>query len=351
MTLKVVRRKSTGAWTISGTVAGQRIRLRATTNNRRLAEEQASALEAKILRETWHGPKAGTHTFPEAALSYLEAAPRSDSTKRDVLRIFEALGHVPLAEVDQEAAIQVREKVLRADASPAAYTRHVVTPLRAILNHAHALGWCHRPRIKAPRQPEGRTRFLTPAEAERLIEAAAPHLRPLLVFLLCTGTRMSEALELEWRDVDLASSRVILWKTKTGRRRVADLPPRVVATLSALPHREGPVFLTNRGEPYWSSGRNSGGQIKTGWRNALRRARLDPELTPHDLRHTWASWHYARYKDLLRLKQDGGWSSVELVERYAHLMSEGSAGAIQSFLEAAKHTHAGATTVPLSASV
>src|SRR5262249_11207941 len=141
----------------------------------------------------------------------------------------------PLGEVNQEAAIRLREKILRPDASPSAYTRHVVTPLRSILNHAHDLGWCDAPRIKAPKQSEGRTRFLLPAEAERLIEADASHLQPILVFLLCTGARMSEALELEWRDVDLEGGRVILWKTKTGRRRVAGLPPRAMAALAGLP--------------------------------------------------------------------------------------------------------------------
>ena len=38
---------------------------------------------------------------------------------------------------------------------------------------------------------------------------------------------------------------------------------------------------------------NAGGQIKTAWKGAIRRSGLDPELTPHDLRHTWASWHHA----------------------------------------------------------
>ncbi len=42
-------------------------------------------------------------------------------------------------------------------------------------------------------------------------------------------------------------------------------------------------------------------------------------MTPHSLRHTWASWHYAEHRDMLRLRFDGGWSSVTLVERYAHL--------------------------------
>ncbi len=54
-------------------------------------------------------------------------------------------------------------------------------------------------------------------------------------------------------------------------------------------------------------GRREGRQIKTAWRGG-RRAKLAPELTPHDLRHTWASWHYALNRDLLLLKVEGGWS-------------------------------------------
>jgi integrase len=55
-------------------------------------------------------------------------------------------------------------------------------------------------------------------------------------------------------------------------------------------------------------GRREDGEIKTAWRGARRRAKLAPELTPHDLRHTWASWHYALNRDLLLLKVEGAWS-------------------------------------------
>jgi len=284
-------------------------------------------------------------------LSYLEAAPRSAGTNRDVVRIFEALGEdTTLAEIDQEAAGRLRQMLLPTDAR-SSYARHIVTPLRAVLNYAADLGWCNPPRLKAPKQPEGRTRFLLPAEAERLIAAAAPHLQPLLIFILGTGARMSEALELEWRDVDLAGGRAIFWQTKSGKRRVAELPPRVIAALAELPHREGHVFVSRSGKPYWSSGRNAGGQIKTGWKGALRRAGLDRELTPHDLRHSWASWHYALQRDLLALKTEGGWSSVTLVERYSHLLPKGHEDEIRQFLglSAAPEPNHRGTPAPLAA--
>lgn len=42
----------------------------------------------------------------------------------------------------------------------------------------------------------------------------------------------------------------------------------------------------------------------------------------HDLRHTWASWHVQNGTSLQELQQLGGWSSYEMVLRYAHLSSD-----------------------------
>jgi len=39
----------------------------------------------------------------------------------------------------------------------------------------------------------------------------------------------------------------------------------------------------------------------------------------HDLRHTWASWHVQAGTPLHVLQELGGWESVEMVRRYAHL--------------------------------
>ena len=333
MPLTVVRRKSTGALTITGTVAGTRVRRRAQSDDPKLAAEEAATIETDLLRTAWHGERHGSRTFAEAALSSIEAEPRSANTKARVRRLLVALGTVTLAEVDQDTAIKLG-RALRPGAKPATYLREVVVPLRAILRHAADRGWTTSSRIATPRIADGRTRYLLPDEAERLLAAAAPHLRPLLIFLLGAGARMSEAIYLDWRDVDLTGARAIFWadRTKGGKRRVATLPPRVVGALGALTHPEGPVFRSQRGQAYADHRRAYGGQIDTAWKGAIRRAGLDPELTPHDCRHTWASWHYAIHKDLLALKIEGSWSSVALVERYAHLLPAGYEAAIRQFL-------------------
>ena len=221
MPLTVVRRKSTGALTITGTVAGTRVRRRAQTDDAKLATEEAAALEAEILRTAWHGERRGYRTFSEAVTSYLGAGPRSEHTKDYVRRILVALGSdTRLGQVDQDVAIRLRRLLLKPDAKPATYLRQIVTPLRAILRHAADRGWCDTPRIATPKTPSGRTRYLLPDEAERLIAAAAPHLKPLIIFLLGTGARMAEAVYLDWRDVDLTGGRAIFWadRTKAGNR-------------------------------------------------------------------------------------------------------------------------------------
>jgi len=355
MPLTVTRRKSIGALTISGTVAGQRIRRRAQSNDPKLAAEEAAALETEILRTEWHGERRSARSFAEAALSYIESGPRSENHKARIHRLLKAIGDIPLAAANQEKALELKRKLLRPDAAPGTYTRAIIMPMRAILNYAQKLGWCDVPHFVVPRENKGRTRFLFPEEAERLIEAAAPHLRPLLTFLVGTGARMTEAVYIEWRDIDLTGGRAIFWanRTKSGKRRDAYLPPCAVLALANLPHREGPVFrwqtrLREDGTPrhvraYVDRERRYGGQIKTGWAGAVARAGLDLELVPHDLRHTWASWHYALHKDLIRLQQEGGWSTVTLVTRYAHLMPQGKEEAIRRFLW---HVADTATTTP-----
>jgi integrase len=339
MPLTVTRRKSTGALTISGSVAGQRLRRRAQSDNPKLAAEEAAALEAEILRTAWHGERRGSRSFGQAVLSYIEAAPRSENTKALLNRILVALGDVPLSTVDQDAVSRLKGKMLRPGTKDATVWRNIVTPVNAVLKHAAKRKWCDWPTLEQIPTSAQHTRYLLPGQAERLIAAAAPHLKPLLAFLIGTGARLSEALELDWHEVDLLAGRAIFLRTKNRRRgqvqrRIAKLPVRVVAALANLPGepKVGPVFLTDNGRPYADRERRCGGQIKTAWRGALRRAGLDPALRVHDCRHTWASWHYALHRDLLALKIEGGWATTEMVERYAHLLPAGHDEEIQRFL-------------------
>ena len=57
------------------------------------------------------------------------------------------------------------------------------------------------------------------------------------------------------------------------------------------------------------------------WKKALRQAGIE-NFRWHDLRHTWASWHVQAGTPIYELQELGGWQSVEMVRRYAHLAPE-----------------------------
>lgn len=347
MPLALYRRPGSANWYVRGTVRGQSLVESAGTANREQAEAYRAKREAELWERSVYGAKA-TVTFAHAVESYLRAEPRSDATKMFVGKLLDHFGTTPLRSINQESIDWAYRKILTPRAGNATKLRSVLTPLRAILQHAAVRQWCERPAFETPRQAKTQTSFLRPDQATALVQAAAPHLRPLLVFLIGVGPRLSEALELEWKDVDLAAARCVL-QQKQGTERHADMPPSVVAALSAIPHRTGRVFLPARHnrstlapDGYRDTGRQSGGQIKTGWASACQRAgfpgeirewrrgdrtsgprkRFQPTYTPHDCRHTWATWHYCVHRDLLRLRDDGGWEKVAMVERYAKKMPD-----------------------------
>jgi integrase len=337
MPLKVRRRRDTGSLEIygrvrpSGTKIGIAVRQRAGSDNEAVAREEAVAIEREILRQHHLGERPSVRSFAEALKSYLTFEQRTSRTLKACKRLVPFFGEMPLDRITQDTIIKARAALLRADTSNATFLRDVVVPLRAIMRHGQQRGWGPAPVFNVPRVKKVAPSFLTPAQAEALIACAAPHLQPLLRFLLCTGCRMGEALKLDWRSVDLAGARATLWEgeTKGGERRVIALVPTAQEALSSLQHRTGPVFLT-RERGHYRTSEAYGGQIKKGWATACRKAGI-VGVTPHGTRHSWASWHYAVHRDLLRLKLDGGWASTLLVERYAHLMASGEEAAVLAF--------------------
>ncbi|HEX4112738.1 MAG TPA: site-specific integrase [Stellaceae bacterium] len=348
MSLTLYQRPGSRIWYVRGVAGAKRHGQRRQPINESTgltdyeqAKIYAAQRETELFEASIVGTRAGVR-FREAALSYLHFEPRSPRTHDYVKRLIRHFGTRLIGTIDQDAADAAVKAIVGADAAPATKVRGVLVPLIAVMTYGEQRKWCERPRFQKPSIPDSPTRWLAPSEAKTLIAAAAPHLKPLLIFLLGTGARLSEALDLIWGDVELGRARAIFQKTKNGARRVAGLPPAAVAALANLPHREGAVFRRDDGAPYTDRKRLEGGQIKTAFHAACRRAGLvewgevvSPplaadgpytpvgwrwSLTPHDLRHTWATWIYALQPDILRLKQEGGWRRAEMVERYAHLM-------------------------------
>lgn len=240
MPLRVIRRKGSRILYIRGSVHGTRIFESTGTDDQKIADQYRAKREAELHTQAIFGARA-VISFATAAESYLTTEQRRPGTEQFVRRLTLHFGTESLARIDQRALDLAYRVILKPNASEATKLRNVLTPLRAILEHAARRGWCDRPAFEVPKQPKPRVAFLNPAQATKLVQSAAPHLRPLIVFCICTGARLSEALELDWADVDLHASRVLLRHTKPGTERRVDLVPAARAALASLPHRDGRV--------------------------------------------------------------------------------------------------------------
>lgn len=337
MSLKLTRRKGSEFWWITGTIDGRRIRESTRRTNRREAQEILTKRGGVLHRAAVFGEEAVV-TWADAVASYAQVQTIQAGMEALLDRLSRHFGEMHLRSINQLAVDRAILTLCRPDAAPGTKLRNVIVPLQAVLNHAARRGWCQPPAFEKPRGASGakRTRWLTPPEFIALRDAAAPHLRPLIVFLACTGARLGSALALDWADVDLQHGRALLRDTKNGNDHTVELLPATVAAMAMMEGRVGRVFRTDDGGIYPPSD-DGGGQIRTAWATACRRAGFagswkgdgksrwwtPADVTPHVLRHTWASWRYAFHRDILRLKAEGDWSSVALCERYAKLVPAG----------------------------
>lgn len=244
----------------------------------------------------------GSLTFSQAALSYM----RAGGERRFLAPLLQHFGDEPVANITQARIDEAADK-LYPTATPATRNRQVYTPVVALLRHAGVTMLVHRPKGGQGAQ---RQAWLEPKQAARLIEAAPQdRMRALVVFLLYTGCRLSEALGMRWETIDLPASTGLVGRTKNGDARALHLTADVVAALASLPgqHATGPVF-----------GMSKGAGVYKPWRQMADAAGL-AWVTPHVLRHTFATWMRVYGKaDLKDLVDTGAWRDPKSVARYAH---------------------------------
>ena len=96
-----------------------------------------------------------------------------------------------------------------------------------------------------------------------MAHAKKPNLAALACFMYLTGARISQALAVQWSDVDFRSRKVLIRATNKGDDdRRAHMPSELIAALANIPgERTGPVF-----------GFKSRGNCRTQWAGAIRRA-------------------------------------------------------------------------------
>lgn len=257
-------------------------------------------------------PKKARLSFRAAVMAYIDAG----GERRFLAPIVSYFGDKSVATIDTVAIAQCATK-LYPNAASSTLNRQVYTPVSAVLKHAAAQGFCPNRSVRRPKQMERSIRWLMPAAADQLIAASSTHLRPLILFLLHTGARVSEALHLDWSQLDLANRDVQFAGTGHGSARNVTVTDCVREALAELRHRRGGVFRRPDGAPY-ARKIDAGGQIKTAFAGACRRAAI-VDFAPRDCRHSWAIWYFARHRDVDALMHVGGWADERGVRAYTTL--------------------------------
>jgi integrase len=242
------------------------------------------------------------------------------SRKYQLANLIEHFGETPLPALTVGMVDAYKLARVRAKTMPSTVNNELRV-LRAVLNWGKDMG--HEvPLLKWKRLPvrgDPRARAFTLDELERLWAATrkkAPHILPMLIFLVNTGCRKGEAIAAEWSwvDEDLSMLRIPSnehWQPKNGKPREVPISDALRAVLSGPPLHKRWLFPSRLKRQFNRFPKEMWGRI-------VETAGLSGG--PHQLRHTFASHFLQAVPDLKLLAELLGHSHTRMTEIYAHLL-------------------------------
>ena len=262
------------------------------------------------------------------ALLATRRAPKTvDAYRRDLTALTAWLDG-PIGRITTEQLEQYIAELRAAGLAPATIARRVAA-IRSFFRHQTLLGTrADNPaaELDLPRRRRTLPRTLSPAEAERLVEAAAgttPRTlrdRALVELLYGAGLRVSEAVGLDKSSVDL-DSRLVRCIGKGSKERVVPIGREAAQALRRYLSRGRP-YLDTRHRPELFLNAKGGGLTRAGAFLILRRlaekAGLEPERV-HPHRHSFATHMLEGGADLRSVQEMLGHADLATTELYTHV--------------------------------
>jgi len=214
-----------------------------------------------------------------------------------------------------------------------ASANRTLTILKAALNRAWRNGKV--PSDAAWRRVEpfeavdaARVRYLSVAEAQRLINASPPDFRVLVQAALLTGCRYGELIRLTISNYNPDGGTLHIRQSKSGKPRhvvLTDVGQEFFASLCVGQPGSRLMLLKANGEP-WKAAHQARPLAA-----ACENARILPAVNFHALRHSWASHAVMNGVPLMVVAKNLGHSDTRMVEKhYGHLSSSFVADAIRA---------------------
>lgn len=306
-------------WWIKISHLGRKIQQTTGTVDKIAAQQFHDKFKAELWKVS-HLEEKPERTWMEAVMRWINESQHKRSLDDDKLHLRWASPYLKgymLKQITRNMIDELAEAKLKEGVKPSTVNR-MLEVIRAILRKSErAWEWIDRaPVIRMLKEDSRRIRWLTQDEAACLINELPSHLADMAAFSLATGLRHSNVTCLKWCDVDLKRRHALIHADE-AKTNIAIPVPLNEGAMDILGRQVGkhPVYV-------FSYAGDRVRQCNTkAWKKALKRAGIE-NFRWHDLRHTWASWHVQSGTSLQELQQLGGWTSFDMVLRYAHLSSE-----------------------------
>ena len=185
--------------------------------------------------------------------------------------------------------------------------------------------------VSPPQKSRKLPQVLSHSEVTKLLESArdggpiALRDRALLEVMYGCGLRASEAIGLELGDIDL-DERVLRARGKGSKERIVPIGQAAVRAVNIYLERGRPKLVKNRPEVHLFVNFRGGQLTRQGLYKIVRRhatsAGLADRMSPHTLRHTFATHLLAGGCDLRSVQEMLGHADVSTTQLYTHLSSD-----------------------------
>ncbi len=192
----------------------------------------------------------------------------------------------------------------------------------SLVKHAYylAIKWGilkHNPfdSVTLPKGDKQRTRYLSIEESIIVVKESPDWLRPMIIFGLDTGLRLTNICELNWNQIDFFSKTIHIEKTKNKAGVCIPMTERVLQTLKDL--RKDDSFPID-----WVFGKKyKRDQVSKAFKRVCRRVQLD-DVTFHTLRHSFCSHLAINGANLNDIASIAGHKDLRSARRYSHLNND-----------------------------
>jgi integrase len=321
----------------------QRVRESTHTANRQLAERLAQKRRIEVLEDRRGLRKIKPVRLSKHLTAYVaHTAKTNKSAYKDEQVLDRLLASVGDRDLIDVSAFHIeRWKRERAEDVSAATVNRELNIVRGCFSRAVDWGRLIVSPLRTVKPFKGvdqiRMRICSPADIKTLLEGAPDDLALLSRLTLESLLRLSEALSLRREDIGAAWGMVV--QSKSGRGRRVPLTPELRTSLLARCAPSGYVFgVGSKGKPPTAA------SVSVAFARLARRLNLSG-VSHHTLRHTGASVMVANGVSLRAVQQIGGWTSLRMVERYAHVDDAELARAVR-----VTHAHTEAATKTATAS-